>query len=180
MGYDYTYTTNTYDPASTGGAFAALGAYMVIYVIIGVLMLVSMWKIFTKAGKPGWAAIIPIYNIIVLLQIVELPVWYIVLFFVPIANIYAMFKIYIELAHKFGKSTGFGVATVFFSVICMPILAFSKDAVYNGTTQSAQAPVSQPTVAPVEQPAAPTVAPQQPATEVQDQSQSNPPQPPVA
>ena len=51
---------------------------------------------------------------------------------VPFANIYAMFKIYIELAHKFGKSTGFGVLTVFFNVICLPILAFSKNCVYNG------------------------------------------------
>ena len=56
--------------------------------------------------------------------------WYIVLFFIPIANIYAVFKIYIELAHKFGKSTGFGVATVFFSIVCLPILAFSKTAEY--------------------------------------------------
>jgi len=56
--------------------------------------------------------------------------WYIVLFFIPFANIYAVFKIYIELAHKFWKSTGFGVATVFFSIVCLPILAFSKTAEY--------------------------------------------------
>lgn len=83
-----------------------------------------------KAGKPGWASIVPIYNMIVLLEITELPLWYIVLFFIPFANIYALFKIYIELAHKFGKSTGFGVATVFFSIVCLPILAFSKTAEY--------------------------------------------------
>ncbi len=180
MGYEYTYTTNTYDTATTGGIFAALGAYMFIYVIVGVLMLVSMWKIFTKAGKPGWAAIVPIYNIIVLLQIVELPLWYIVLFFIPIANIYAMFKIYIELAHKFGKSTGFGVLTVFFSVICMPILAFSKDAVYKGTTDSQTSPVSQPTMTPVEPTMTTTVTPEQTVTGVQEQSDSNQPQPPVS
>ena len=93
-----------------------------------------MWKIYKKAGKPGWAAIVPVYNIIVLLEIAELPLWYIALFLVPFANIYAMFKIYIELAHKFGKSTGFGVASVFFSVICFPILAFNKNIVYKNAS----------------------------------------------
>jgi len=126
--YDYyDYTSSYYDSGvSTGGIFAALGIYSAFIGIIGLLMLISMWKIFKKAGKPGWASIVPIYNIIVLLEITGLPLWYIVLFIVPIANIYAIFKIYIELAHKFGKSTGFGVAMVFFSIICLPILAFSK------------------------------------------------------
>ena len=109
---------------------APLVILMIISLLLSILLIVSMWKIYKKAGKPGWAAIVPVYNIIVLLEIAELPLWYIVLFFIPFANIYALFKIYIELAHKFGKSTGFGVATVFFSIVCLPILAFSKTAEY--------------------------------------------------
>ena len=156
-GYDYSVTTG-----STNGVFAALAAFsavsMFISLGVSVLIIISLWKIFTKAGKPGWAAIVPIYNIIVLLEVVELPMWYIALFFIPFANIYAIFKIYIELAHKFGKSTGFGVAMVFFSVICLPILAFSKNAVYGGSAVQAQP------AAPVQQPVQPVQAsiPQQP------------------
>ena len=113
---------------------APLVILMIISLLLSILLIVSMWKIYKKAGKPGWAAIVPVYNIIVLLEIAELPLWYIALFLVPFANIYAMFKIYIELAHKFGKSTGFGVASVFFSVICFPILAFNKNIVYKNAS----------------------------------------------
>ncbi len=119
--YDY-YNIDTSMPTS----------YYIISLALSVLFIVSLWKIFKKAGKPGWAAIVPIYNIIVLIQVAGLPLWYLVLLIIPLANIYAIFKIYIELAHKFGKSTGFGVLTVFFSEICLPILAFDKNATYNG------------------------------------------------
>lgn len=130
----YNYYDSTSVTSQVGGIFAYMGIVMLISSIVSLLMIVSMWKIFKKAGKNGWEAIIPIYNIVVLLQTVELPAWYIILFVVPFANIYVMFKMYIELAHKFGKSTGFGVATVFFSVVCLPLLAFG-DSVYQSSTQ---------------------------------------------
>ena len=124
--YDY-YTTANYSSNYTMPTSS-----IVIGLIAGILVIVSLWMIFKKAGKPGWASIVPIYNIIVFIQIVGLPLWYLVLLIIPFANIYAIFKIYIELAHKFGKSTGFGVLTVFFSEICLPILAFDKNAIYKG------------------------------------------------
>lgn len=103
---------------------------LILMLIIPVILIASLWIIFKKAGKGGWESIVPIYSNIVFLEIVGLPIWYIVLLFIPIANIYVMFKMYIELAHKFGKSTGFGVASVFFGFICLPILAFDKNCVY--------------------------------------------------
>lgn len=136
--YDYGYTNpGVGDLSNFMGVMAAVsGVITIISLIVSILLIVSQWKIYKKAGKKGWECLIPIYNIIVLLQIVELPMWYIALFFVPFANIYAMFKIYIELAHKFGKSTGFGVLTVFFNIICFPILAFSKTCVYQGSNNN--------------------------------------------
>ena len=115
----YNYGTPDYGTTSDiAGEIATIVAIMyIIFIALSIVTLVATWKIYKKAGKPGWASIVPIYNYIVLIEIVELPMWYIVLFFIPFANIYAMFKIYIELAHKFRKSTGFGVATVFFNVI---------------------------------------------------------------
>ena len=126
--YDY-YNYNTTGYASN---YTIPTSSIVIGLAVGILVIVSLWMIFKKAGKPGWASIVPIYNIIVLIQIVGLPLWYLVLLIIPFANIYAIFKIYIELAHKFGKSTGFGVLSVFFSEICLPILAFDKNATYKG------------------------------------------------
>lgn len=121
------YGYGSYDEVNIlSSLFAMLKAFLFGVFIIGILLMISMYKIYRKAGRNGWEAFLPVYNIIVLLQIVELPLWYIVLFFIPIVNIYAVFKVFIELAHKFGKTTIFGIASVFFSVICMPILAFGS------------------------------------------------------
>ena len=100
-----------------------------VYLGLIVLTFVSLWKIFEKAGKPGWAAIVPIYNIIVLLEIVNKPVWWIVLMLVPLVNIVVAVLVYIELAKCFGKSAGFGIGMVFLGFIFLPMLAFS-DAKY--------------------------------------------------
>ena len=73
---------------AAGGLIAALGTgVMLVGLVFGLLIIASLWKIFTKAGKPGWAAIVPIYNIIVLLEIVNKPLWWIVLFFIPLVTL---------------------------------------------------------------------------------------------
>jgi len=89
------------------------------------------WKIFTKAGKPGWACIVPIYNIIVLLEIVGKPWWYLLLLFIPVVNFVILIMVMIALAQVFGKSGGFAVGLIFLSLIFMAILAFG-DAKYLG------------------------------------------------
>lgn len=104
---------------------------IIIYLAIIVVGIVSMWKLYEKAGKPGWAAIVPIYNLVVLLEIINKPIWWIVLFFIPIVNIVAIFLIYIELAKVFGKDTLYGILMVFFGIIMIPMLAFG-DAQYQG------------------------------------------------
>lgn len=91
-----------------------------------------MWKVFTKAGQPGWAAIVPIYNAIVLLQIAGKPVWWLVLFFIPLVGIIVAFVVMISLAAKFGKGTGFGIGLTLLGFIFFPILAFG-DAQYQGS-----------------------------------------------
>ena len=142
--YDYgtTYDYGTELAGAAAGAAAGLTIFAIIMWVIAmavsVFTIICMWKLFVKAGKPGWAAIIPIYNIVVMLEITELPMWYIALFFVPFANIYAMFKIYIEFAKKFGKSAGFGVGMVFFAPIFLGILAFGKNSNYVGSQSTVQ------------------------------------------
>lgn len=136
--YDYSSSYNSYETTSSifGGMMATFGVVMLITSVLGIITLVSQWKVYKKAGKHGWECLIPIYNNIILIEIAGLPLWYIALLFIPFANIYATFKIHIDLSHKFGKSTGFGVAMVFFNFICFPILAFGKEIVYNRETNS--------------------------------------------
>lgn len=100
-----------------------------------------MWKIFKKAGKKGWESIVPIYNVIVMLEISGLPMWYIVLYIIPFANLYAMFKTYIEIVKKFGKGTGFGILTALVPIVGFPILAFSNCS-YEGVTKSSNSSIN--------------------------------------
>jgi len=108
-----------------------MGAIIIIYLGIVVLMIASVWTIFTKAGKPGWAAIIPIYNYVVMLEVIKKPIWWIVLMLIPFVNLIIAIIICIELAKVFGKSAGFGVGIILLGFIFLPMLAFG-DAKYIG------------------------------------------------
>jgi Family of unknown function (DUF5684) len=112
---------------STSGGMGVFG--MLIYLAIIVVIIAGMWKVFVKAGKPGWASIVPIYNIIVLLEIAGKPLWWIILLFIPIVNLVILVLIAIEIAKAFGKGTGFGLGLAFLGFIFYPILGFG-DAVY--------------------------------------------------
>lgn len=100
---------------------------LLIQLAIVVVILVGAWKVFEKAGKPGWAAIIPIYNAIVLLEIVGRPIWWIVLFLIPCVNIIISLIVSIDLAKSFGKSEIFGVGLWLLGFIFVPILGFGND-----------------------------------------------------
>ncbi|MFJ6671236.1 DUF5684 domain-containing protein [Actinosynnema sp. NPDC091369] len=99
---------------------------------IAIFMIAAVWKVFTKAGRPGWAAIIPIYNIYVQLKIVGRPGWWLILFIIPVVNIIISLIVAIDLAKSFGKGTGFGVVGLWlFGFIGYPMLAFGS-ATYRG------------------------------------------------
>jgi hypothetical protein len=98
---------------------------------IAVFLVAAMWTIFTKAGQPGWAAIIPIYNFIVLLKIVGKPTWWILLFLIPFVNYVFIIWTYNMLSKSFGKEEGFTVGLVLLGIVFLPILAFG-DAKYLG------------------------------------------------
>ncbi len=110
---------------------AGLGAGLIIIwlitFVICIFMIASWWKIFKKANQPGWAAIIPIYNIIVMLQVAELPLWYIILYIIPIANIIIPFVVNINIAKKFGKTAGFGILMTLIPIIGVPMLGFGSN-----------------------------------------------------
>lgn len=126
------YSGTSYGVSTTSGltgAIAAMGLFFwILFMALSILMIVSLWKIFKKAGKPGWASIIPIYNIYIMCEIAEKEWWYVLLSFVPFANIYAMIVLYNGMAKKFGKSGGFVAGMILLPVVFFPMLAFGKDA----------------------------------------------------
>ena len=95
-----------------------------IYLGIIVLMLASMWKIYTKAGKPGWACLIPIYNLVVLLEITKKPLWWIILLLIPFVNFVVLIIVYHSLSLVYGKDVGFTIGLLLLPVIFLPLLAF--------------------------------------------------------
>lgn len=116
---------------SAGPSLIGLIVPGIIGVLIAVVMILAMWKIFAKAGQPGWASLVPIYNIIVLLQIVGKPVWWIILLFIPIVNFVISIILALELAKVFGKSGGFAAGLILLPVVFYPLLGFG-DASYVG------------------------------------------------
>jgi hypothetical protein len=104
---------------------------LVIGLAFVVLMIASIWKMFVKAGEPGWACIVPIYNLIVSCKIAGKPVWWFILLFIPFVGIIFAIMLAIATAEKFGKGAGFGIGLAFLPFIFYPILGFG-DAVYIG------------------------------------------------
>jgi hypothetical protein len=104
---------------------------MIFTLAVFFLVLAGFWKTFEKAGKPGWACLIPIYNVFVLLNIARRPAWWFVLLLIPFVNIIVALMIAIDVARNFGKGTGFGLGLFLFGFVFYPILGFS-DARYSG------------------------------------------------
>ncbi|MBB6645769.1 DUF5684 domain-containing protein [Halobellus ruber] len=100
----------------------------------------GFWKTFEKAGEPGWAAIVPIYNLYVLVKISGNAWWWFVLFFIPVINFFATLKISIDVAGKFNKGILFGLGLTFISFVFYPLLGFG-DYQYQDTTRSAEGAV---------------------------------------
>jgi hypothetical protein len=121
---------------STAANAASLGitlVFLFIWLALIVLIIASMWKIFTKAGKPGWACLIPFYNLYVLVEIGGKPGWWLVLYFIPVVNIVISILVLVGVAQNFGKGAGFAIGLIFLPMIFYPILAFS-DTQYVGST----------------------------------------------
>ena len=124
MDYNYDYS------------YQAIPGMSFLGVAVSILAIIAMWKIFVKAGEPGWAAIIPFYNLYVLFKITWGNGWKFLLLLIPIANIVFYIITMVKLAKAFGKSGGFAVGLVFLSVIFYCILAFDQSQ-YMGVPQSA-------------------------------------------
>lgn len=114
-----------------GGGGAGVAFVLLFELVVLVLVAASAWKVFVKAGQPGWAAIIPIYNVIVLLQIVGRPLWWILLMLIPFVNFIIAILVNLDLAKSYGRGAGFAIGLLFLPFVFWPILGFG-DAGYRG------------------------------------------------
>jgi len=115
-------------------------AYLAVVGVLSLLLLIAGWKVYSKAGRPGWAVLIPLYNLYVYTQIVKRPKWWIFLYLAilipfagPLVGLLLGLFDSIRLAKAFGKSRGFGVGLALLAIIFLPILAFGS-AKYDGTS----------------------------------------------
>lgn len=109
--------------ADVGGVDIVFGF---ISIGLAVLTIAGAWAAFVKAGKPGWACIIPIYNLIVILEIAGKPIWSILLYFVPFVNFIFSIIVFLDFAKAFGKGAGFGLGIIFLPFVFFPILGFGN------------------------------------------------------
>jgi len=108
-----------------GGLFALL--FFAVFLGIILLQLAGMWKVFEKAGQPGWAALVPILNIFYLLEVADKDSWWLILFIIPGISVIAAIVVLIDVAKNFGKGPGYGLGLVFLAPIFWPLLGFGDD-----------------------------------------------------
>ena len=105
-----------------GGGFG-----LILGLILAVPTIIAVWKVFAKAGQPGWAIFVPIYGTIVHMRIAGKPWWWLLLFFIPFVNIVIYFMVSVAVAKRFGKGTLFGIFFLgIFSFVGYLILGFGS------------------------------------------------------
>lgn len=97
-----------------------------LILVIAVIQIAGLWKVFTKAGQPGWAALIPIFNVYVMFKIGGNPGWYMLLLLIPFVNLYALFKLADGISKAFGQGIGFTIGLFFLNPIFIPLLGFGN------------------------------------------------------
>jgi hypothetical protein len=126
-----------YDEAAASGLLAMFSlGFFIFFFGIATFIIICNWKVYTKAGEPGWASIVPVYSFIIFLKIVGKPLWWLALLLIPFVNFVGIFIIAISGTHalskSFGKDVGFTLGLLFLPIIFYPILAFDRSIVYIG------------------------------------------------
>jgi hypothetical protein len=130
--------------AAANGFLAAMGGMMLLcWLAIAVIFIIGMWKTFVKAGQPGWACIIPFYNIYILLKIAGRPGWWLLLFLIPLVNFAIAIIVAIDVAKAFGQGALFGVLLLFLlSGIGYLVLGFGNYRYVGPATAAGAAPAT--------------------------------------
>ena len=144
------------DAEAAGLIAIVFGALLIPSLILIAIYVIGNWKIFEKAGQPGWAAIIPIYNLIVMLDVQGRPKWWVIWYLIPFVNYVSILVMFIILcldyAKRFGKDGGFVAGLILLNPIFLLILAFGS-AQYQGVSAAAAPPADPPAAPPADPPA---------------------------
>jgi len=119
------------DTAVTFGITTLGLVFVLLWLGLLILMIAGFWRVFSKAGQPGWAAIIPILNVYFFLKIAGKPGWWLLLMFIPLVNLVIAIIATVDLARSFGKGTGFAIGLLLLPAIFYLILGFGS-ATYQG------------------------------------------------
>jgi hypothetical protein len=92
--------------------------------VILVLCIAGYWKVFSKAGQPGWGVLIPIYNLYLITKVAGRPSWWLILMFIPLVGVAIYIITVVDTAQNFGQTTGFALGMIFLPFIFYPILGF--------------------------------------------------------
>gem|GEM_PF-331932 len=149
-------------PEDVGIIALLFGAFLIPFLILIAIWVIANWKIFEKAGQPGWAAIIPIYSWIVMLDVQGRPKWWVIWYLIPFVNYVSALVMFIiqclDYAKRFGKDGGFVAGLILLNPIFLLILAFGS-AQYQGVSAAAAPPADPPAAPPADPPAAPPADP---------------------
>lgn len=134
MGYNYEYyfdeiPMNGYIAANAivGAVMSFIGMFLFFGCLLYIFKAVYSYVLFKKMGRKGWEGIIPIYNKIIKLQVLNIPIWMIIFAFIPGANVALSVVIAINIARKFNKDILFTIGLIFIPIVFYPILAFGSD-----------------------------------------------------
>lgn len=111
---------------SSGSSIYFSGTYIIVELIIVVLGIVGLWMTLSKAGRPGWGAIIPFFNVYLIIKMAGRPGWWLILMFIPFVNFVILIILAIDVAKNFGHGAGFGVLLWLFPFIMYLVLGFGS------------------------------------------------------
>ncbi|MGZ4963314.1 MAG: DUF5684 domain-containing protein [Limisphaerales bacterium] len=114
---------NTHFIIASVGALAGI-IPLLLFIAIWFILVIGVWKVFAKGGQPGWACLIPIYNLYCLIKIAGKEWWWLLLFLVPLVNIVVAIMLVVAISKNFGKGGGFAAGLIFLPWIFYPILGF--------------------------------------------------------
>lgn len=129
--YSTSYSSSSGDSVSTGAVLAMVGLIYIPLFIIGIIYLIGLWKVFVKAGKPGWAAIVPVYNGMTLAEVAGYPSWWGLGMLISPVSLVLSIIFGMNIAKRFGRSETFGIVALgLFSFVGYLMVGFGKD-IYN-------------------------------------------------
>lgn len=99
----------------------------VIALVLVVLVIAAVWRIFAKAGEPGWKALIPFYNLYIEYKLFWGNGWLFLLTCIPIVNVVVGIMLCHKMSKAFGHGVGFTLGLIFLPYIFMVILGFNGD-----------------------------------------------------